>query len=152
MSSLQQLKRRHVAATAQRLARARAAQEYSEYMHAQAAMDDDWWVVELMQLALYLPPPRARKRDPETSHAAAAKASRFSESHAGRIHVALTQGPATAHELAERTGLTVVQIDRRLPDLAALKLARVVTTDGKPVEEGGTPETRDGFRVWEAVR
>jgi hypothetical protein len=40
---LQQLKRRHVAATAQRLVRARAAQEYSEYMHAQAAMDDDWW-------------------------------------------------------------------------------------------------------------
>jgi hypothetical protein len=97
-----------------------------------------------MQLALELPPPRARKRDPQTSHVAAAKAARFSESHAGRIHVALMGGPATAHALAERTGLTVVQIDRRLPDLSALKLARVVMLLGKPV-------TRDGFRVWEAI-
>jgi len=98
-----------------------------------------------MQLALHLPPPRARKRDPETSHVAASKAARFSESHAGRIHIALTQGPATAHELAERTGLTVEKVCRRLPELAEIKLARVVMLLGKPV-------TRDGFRVWEAVR
>jgi hypothetical protein len=98
-----------------------------------------------MQLSLDYPTPRARNVDPATSHVAAAKAARFSESHAGRIHIALMGGPATAHELAERTGLTVVQIDRRLPDLAALKLARVVMLLGKPV-------TRDGFRVWEAVR
>lgn len=42
---LRALKHRHVAATAYRLARAKAEQLYSEYMHAQAAMDDwydDW--------------------------------------------------------------------------------------------------------------
>lgn len=39
---MQQLKRRHTAATARHLAKAKAEQEYSEYMHAQAALDDDW--------------------------------------------------------------------------------------------------------------
>jgi predicted transcriptional regulator len=98
-----------------------------------------------MQLSLDYPTPRARNVDPATSHVAAAKAARFSESHAGRIHVALTQGPATAHELAERTGLTVVQIDRRLPELQRMGMAAVVVCDGKTV-------TRDGFRVWWATQ
>lgn len=97
-----------------------------------------------MQLELTLPPPRARRHDPATSHAAAERASRFSESHAGRIHVALMAGPQTAHELAERTGLTVVQIDRRLPELQRIGLAAVVVCDGRIV-------TRDGFRVWWAT-
>jgi hypothetical protein len=96
-----------------------------------------------MQLSLTLDQPRARRSDPATSHQAAARASRFSESHAGRIHVALMAGPATAHELAERTGLTVVQIDRRLPGLQRMGMAAVVVRDGVPV-------TRSGFRVWQA--
>jgi hypothetical protein len=96
-----------------------------------------------MQLSLTLDQPRARRSDPATSHQAAARASRFSESHAGRIHVALMAGPATAHELAERTGLTVVQIDRRLPELQRMGMAAVVVRDGATL-------TRDGFRVWQA--
>jgi hypothetical protein len=98
-----------------------------------------------MQLALDMTP-RARRSDPETSHAAAARSRAFSESHAGRIHVALTQGPATAHELSERIGLTVVQIDRRLPELGRVGMARVVP------KADGTDLTRGGFRVWEAAR
>jgi hypothetical protein len=98
-----------------------------------------------MQLALELPPPRARKRDPATSHVAAAKAARFSESHAGRIHIALMGGPATAHELAERTGLTVVQIDRRRIEMIRAGFVRLLVVDGRVV-------SRNGFEVWEAVR
>jgi predicted ArsR family transcriptional regulator len=97
-----------------------------------------------MQLALDMTP-RARRSDPETSHAAAARSHAFSESHAGRIHVALTQGPATAHELSERIGLTVVQIDRRLPELRRAGMARVVVEDGESL-------TRGGFRVWAVTR
>jgi hypothetical protein len=96
-----------------------------------------------MQLSLTLDQPRARRSDPATSHQAAARASHFSESHAGRIHVALMAGPQTAHELAERTGLTVVQIDRRLPELQRMGMAAVVIRDGATV-------TRGGFRVWQA--
>jgi predicted ArsR family transcriptional regulator len=96
-----------------------------------------------MQLELQLP--RARRADPPTSHAAASRAARFSESHAGRIHVALIGlKQATAHELAHATGLTVVQIDRRLPDLRAAGLARVA-------ERNGVMLVRGGFRVWEAA-
>jgi hypothetical protein len=97
-----------------------------------------------MQLELSLPAPRARRHDPTTSHAAATRSHAFSESHAGRIHVALTQGPATAHELSERIGLTVVQIDRRLPELREGGMARVLVVDG-------VTQTRGGFRVWEAI-
>jgi len=88
--------------------------------------------------------PRARRTDPATSHAAAAKAERFASSHAGRILAALRDlGTATAHELAPATGLTVVQIDRRMVELQRAGRAYVVSM-------GGEPLTRDGFRVWAA--
>ena len=88
---------------------------------------------------------RARRTDPATSKQAAQNASRFAESHAGRILTALKlHGPMTAHDL-HITGLTVVQIDRRLPELAKAGLARVKKLDD------GADMVRDGFRVWEAV-
>lgn len=40
--NMQQLRRRHNAATAVHLARAKAEQEHSEHMHAMYALDDDW--------------------------------------------------------------------------------------------------------------
>jgi hypothetical protein len=87
---------------------------------------------------------RARATDPITSHRAAAAAARFASSHAGRIQAALNEhGAATAHELAQRTGLSVVQIDRRLPELAAADRARVV------LDTHGEPLVRGGARVWE---
>ena len=88
---------------------------------------------------------RARRSDPTTSHQAAAKAEKFASSHAGRILAALkAHGPKTAHEL-HTTGLTVVQIDRRLPELCKLGLVQVVKLDD------GADMVRGGFRVWEAV-
>jgi hypothetical protein len=87
----------------------------------------------------------ARRNDPETSHAAAQQAVTFAKSHAGRILAALkAYGPMTPHEM-HVTGLTVVQCDRRLPEIARAGLARVVTLDD------GHPMTRNGARVWEAV-
>ena len=88
----------------------------------------------------------ARASDPETSKAAAMRASDFSTSHAGRILLALKKhGPRTAHELELLIGLTVPQIDRRMPDLLALGLVRVVKLDD------GADMVRGRCRVWEAV-
>lgn len=86
--------------------------------------------------------PRARRTDPVTSKAAAVNAERFAASHAGRILAALeTLGTATAHEIAQQAGLTVVQVDRRLCELERAGRAHVIT-------QGGVPLVRDGFRVW----
>ncbi len=61
---------------------------------------------------------RARATDPVTSHIAAERACQFAGTHAERIHAALTKhGPMCAHVLESRTGLTVVQIDRRICEL-----------------------------------
>jgi DNA-binding transcriptional ArsR family regulator len=87
---------------------------------------------------------RSRASDPATSHAAARKAARFAASHAGRILAALQQGPATAHELERRTGLTVPQIDRRMTELADAGKVCLVLFMGEPLVRGGA-------RVWEAV-
>lgn len=92
------------------------------------------------QLCLTLEPPKARRRDPSTSHAAAKAAERFQASHAGRIREALLEQPMTANEIAFATGLTVVQVCRRLPEIEGV---RVMTIGGQALE-------RDGFRVWMA--
>ena len=85
---------------------------------------------------------RARRTDPATSKAAAARATEFADSHAGRILAALDRiGTGTAHEIGEAAGLTVVQTDRRLPELERDGRVYVITQDGKPL-------IRDGFRVW----
>ena len=98
--------------------------------------------------------PRARNTDPATSHMAAKKADRFAASHSGRILGALQSNRAagqhgyfyglTASDIAFLTGLTVVQIDRRLPELQRNGLARVR-------QVGGVDQIRNGMRVWEAV-
>lgn len=85
-----------------------------------------------------------RAHDPITSVAAAEAASAFSGFHCDRILAALKQGPGTAQELMDRTGLTVVQIDRRLPELFRNGKASVVQVDGEDL-------IQDGYRVWEAV-
>lgn len=84
-----------------------------------------------------LDPPRARRRDPATSKAAGLKASEFASGHAARILAALVErGPMTAKEIAERTGLTDVQVSRRGKELVE---ARLVTIG---------PDTKEGCRVW----
>lgn len=84
----------------------------------------------------------ARAQDPLTSVLAAEASSAFSGPHCERILRALTQGAGTAQEIMCRTGLTVVQIDRRLPELFRNGKARVVQVNGEDL-------TSDGFRVWE---
>lgn len=92
-----------------------------------------------------LTPRRARRRDPDTSKAAARKAAKFAASHAGRIyHALMLNGPMTAHEL-HITGLTVVQVDRRMSELADLGLVLVMR------HENGKDVVRNGARVWSAL-
>jgi hypothetical protein len=50
----------------------------------------------------------------------------------------------SAQGIAGMTGLTVVQVDRRLPDLARAGLAAVVMKDGLPLVCGNC-------RVWSAT-
>ena len=86
-----------------------------------------------------------RASDPLSSVLAAEGAMAFAGSHYERILAALANGrQATPHELQEDTGLTVVQIDRRLPELQRAGKARVVQMAGEDL-------TRGGARVWEAV-
>ncbi len=101
----------------------------------------------MTQLAIdFEPAHAARRRDPETSHTAARNAEHFAGTHAGRILTALkTHGPRNAHDLEALVGLSVVQIDRRLPDLKKAKLARVAKLDD------GADQIKNGARVWEAV-
>lgn len=87
---------------------------------------------------------RARKSDPATSKAAARNAVMFAETHAGRILAALNEGPRSAHGISAMTGLSVVQVDRRLPELARAGKAQVLKAGGADVVVGG-------YRVWVAV-
>jgi len=89
--------------------------------------------------------PAARRTDPVTSHQAARRAATFAASHAGRILEALAEGPRTAAGLAAMTGLSVVQVDRRLPELERAGKAR-------PVMNGAHVYVVGGYRVWELVR
>ncbi len=87
----------------------------------------------------------SRRTDPQTSHMAAASASKFAGSHVVRILAALqAYGMSTPPMIGTYTGLTVVQIDRRLPDLQRAGLAEVV-------QEGGIAKVRGGYRVWRAI-
>lgn len=84
---------------------------------------------------------RARRTDPHSSHAAAQRSTRFSGSHAARILAVFQATPGytyTAQELEIVTGLSVVQICRRLPELSEIEVVRV----------GGMDLERDGYRVW----
>ena len=86
---------------------------------------------------------RVRATDPLSSVLAAEGASAFAGPHKDRIKLALGKlKSATAHELATATGLTVVQVDRRLPELKRDGVADVV--EASP----GVDLLRDGFRVW----
>lgn len=88
------------------------------------------------QLTLTLEEPRARRRDPVTSHKAAIKAKVFAPTHAQLIYDVLTVADFTAAEIAESTRLTVVQVCRRLPEIKGIKPLDI---------------ERDGFRVWSIV-
>lgn len=84
---------------------------------------------------------RARLLDPQTSQQAAAQAAVFAGSHCERIQAALEDSPMSAKEISRATGLTVVQVDRRLPELERQGKTKVVKVDGIDL-------TRNGYRVW----
>lgn len=67
-----------------------------------------------------LEPPRARRCDPDTSHASAARVGEFDAIHFDKIKKALAT-PGTIYDLADRTGLDAVQIARRLPEMRGVR-------------------------------
>lgn len=93
----------------------------------------------------------ARNSDPVQSHDAADRARQFAPTHRERIKAALEQhGPRTAHELERLTGLTVVQIDRRMHELCKTGEAKPHAVNGAEVKRG-TPS--GGLaQVWEAAQ
>lgn len=96
----------------------------------------------------------ARNTDPVQCHEAADRSAAFRPTHCDRIINALRAlGPRTAHELEPATGLTYVQIDRRMHELVAAGLARpysMVNSDGCTLVKRATP-TGGQAQVWEAV-
>lgn len=85
---------------------------------------------------------RARRSDPLTSHKAAAKADRFASSHAGRILAVFETWRSQhmpAYAIAEFSGLTVVQVCRRLPEMTELEVVK---------DAAGNEVEMRGFRLW----
>lgn len=101
------------------------------------------------QLCLVLPMPRARRRDPITSHLAAAGARELQAGHASRILAALRDGgPGTIYEIGDRCGLTNVQVARTIAALCKAGATAIVMSDatGDPVVRAAP--TGRACRVW----
>ena len=81
----------------------------------------------------------ARRTDPPTSHAAAARVPAFRGQHAQAILAALAQGPAGQSELAARTGLSIAQVSKRLGEL---RRDGVIERDGETRSASGGREAR----------
>lgn len=87
---------------------------------------------------------RTRAVDPDTSFDAAKSMREGSAVHCALILNALkTMGPASASQLAARTGLTQIQVARRLPDLEREGKA-------KPTEQTRKTASGRAERVWSA--
>jgi len=87
--------------------------------------------------------PQARQSDPATSHAAAHMAHGLATDHRHIVLAAIREAarPIAATELVPLTGLTKVQICRRLPELQDLGFIRVA--QGTHKTAAGRPE-----RLW----
>ena len=83
----------------------------------------------------------ARRNDPSTSKVAAARVIDFADGHYALIIAALAHGEATIYEIAERSGLSHVQVARRMPELA--EAALVVDTGSTKPSPSGRP-----CRIW----
>lgn len=90
---------------------------------------------------------RVRANDPITSVMAAEGAEKFAGSHVERITMVLERcGQGTALRIAEAANLTVVQVDRRLPEMQRAGRADVVKV------EDGSDMVVDGYRVWRLTK
>jgi len=98
-----------------------------------------------MQLSFMLPDPKARKRDPQTSHDAAASMKVAATAQAVKVLMVLRQhGPLGAEQIAILSGLDKFQVCRRLPELYAAGLVAPTGETRKTV--AGRQE-----RVWECL-
>jgi hypothetical protein len=107
------------------------------------------------QLALcFAPRRRARRADPHTSREAASGAGDVVGEHCRRILDVLDRG-LTIYEIAERAGLTHVQVARRMPDLedAAMARRRVIGADDDGTLRYATRPSPTGRRcaLWERI-
>lgn len=99
-----------------------------------------------MQMSLALDPPRARRMDPATSHAAAGAARELARQHHQVILACLVEhGPLGKDGISARTGLPGVAVARRLPELQAAGLVEL--TGWHCMSNAGRAE-----REWRAVR
>lgn len=94
------------------------------------------------QLSL-LDPPLARRRDPATSHQAAARVQEFS----GAQHVLILSAlhrPGTVYDIAKRTGIPAHAVGKRMHELEK---------GGKVAWTGATAKSPSGrdCRVWAVV-
>lgn len=91
-----------------------------------------------MQLEMFAPT-RARRTDPLTSHMAAERSESLASAHFAIIRAALRKhGPSTIYDLAEVSGLTHVQIARRLPEM----------DDAMPTDETAPSPSGRACRTW----
>ncbi|CAN7594115.1 hypothetical protein LJR039_004340 [Pseudorhodoferax sp. LjRoot39] len=87
-----------------------------------------------------------RATDPLSSIQAAERAPEFAGNHCDRILAAIarvgrTQLGATAAEIGQACGLSVVQVDRRLPELKEAGRVTVLQYEGGDLMRGA-------YRVW----
>lgn len=90
--------------------------------------------------------PRARARDPQTSHDAAARAiatATVQRTKIAAVIVAAGERGACAREIEKRTGLTVVQVNRRVLEIEGIE---------RRLRKGASSERdfqrRDGCSIW----
>jgi hypothetical protein len=88
-------------------------------------------------------PPRARREDPASSQLAAARVDEFAAAHYRRILEAMPE-PSTIYEIADRAGISHIQVARRLPEMDGTRV-RV-----KPGLHRKGPTGRM-CRVWERI-
>ena len=75
------------------------------------------------QLTLVLPFPATRRRDPATSHAAAAKAAAVAPSHRNIIAASLrANGAQTVKGIADSTGLSQYAVSKRIVEMQRMGL------------------------------
>lgn len=86
-----------------------------------------------MQAELDLAPPRARRTDPSTSHAAAAQATGVAKAHQERILAALRESdrPLGAEEIADCIGILAYQVRKRLSELQDQHLVELAPGERK---------------------
>jgi hypothetical protein len=96
------------------------------------------------QLSFILDAPAARRRDPETSKAAAAAARQVQADHCCLILGALMAGPAGVDRIAALTKLTTYQVSKRMAELERSGAAKLT---GRTVQSAAGRAQREWERA-----